>query len=198
MDSFHVTIRGLTGLLQHRFPDKLPDEESGAIRRAGRPSYDLEWMEGMYTTPDGYLCQPADHLEGALARAAANFAIKGKKGKTWREAIRAYCYVLPELIIHQRDGTPVRAPGPDLRQAPTPTLSVNRRRVVINRAAVPRARLLIAPGWELAFTIEVHEPQVRPDVVEQILIEAGHAVGIGDFRPKFGRFDVVRFMPAPA
>ena len=82
------------------------------------------------------------------------------------------------------------APKADLLLQPTEHLSVSVMRVIVQRAAVARARLQIAPGWELKFNLEVHDDQVRPDVIPEIMVEARRAVGIGDFRPRYGRFEV--------
>lgn len=194
MFKINVRIKGTTPLLQHRFaPGQLDSLMQGATRKTGATDYSLEWQESMYVTPDGYLCQPASHIEGALVKAAASFGIKGGGRKTWKEPFRAYCYVLPDNVVHLRDGQPVQAPGPDLLHSPTPHLSIDVRRVTINRAAVARSRLMIAEGWALAFTIEVHDEQVQPDIVQRVLEEAGRAVGIGDFRPRYGRFSIEAF-----
>ena len=151
----------------------------------------------MYVTRAGDLYQPASHLEGALQKAASSFKQKGKGGKTWRDAVKAYAYVLPDEILHLRDGVPVRAPTADLLNNPTDHLSVSIMRVKVQRAAVARSWLLIAPGWQLGFTIQVQDEQLCPEVVEVILQEAGRAVGIGDYRPRYGRFEVVSFQVCP-
>ena len=196
MYTIDVRIRGTTPLLQHKFaPTALDTLMDGASKRTGAPDYSLEWIEAMYVTADGYLCQPATHIEGALVRAGGVFKVKGKSGKTWKDAMRAYCYVQPHELVHQRSGAPVKAPGPDLLTMPMQHLSVNIMRVIINRSAVARSRLMIGVGWELVFTIEVHDEQLRFDIVRTILEEAGRSVGIGDFRPRYGRFEVVTFAP---
>ena len=64
---------------------------------------------------------------------------------------------------------------------------------VNHRSAVACSRLEIAPGWELAFTIAVHDDQIRAEVLREILTEAGDAVGIGDFRPRHERFGLLAF-----
>jgi len=187
-----VRIRGIVPLLQHKFAS-LDSLMEGATKKTGASDYSLEWMDTMYVSPDGFLFQPAAHIEGALVNAAVLFKVKGRGGKTWKDAVRAYSYVKPEEIIHLCGGEPVCAPGPELLRNPTEHLRVDVRRVKINRAAVARSRLLIAAGWELAFRVEVHDDQVRPDVLRAIANEAGRAVGIGDFRPRYGRFEVVEF-----
>jgi hypothetical protein len=187
-------IRGTAGLLQHAFGQTAMDTlQENAKRQTGTPDYSLEWMATMYTDRQGLLVQPASHIEGAMQKAAASFKMKGKGGKTWKDPVKAYCYVMPDNIPHLRNNEYVPAPTADLLPNPTEYLSVSIMRVKVQRAAVARSRLLIAPGWELAFTMEVQDEQLRPDVLETILQEAGRAVGIGDYRPRYGRFDVTHF-----
>jgi hypothetical protein len=180
-------------LLQHRFaPPELDRLMQGATRKSGAPDHSLEWLETMYVTDGGFLYQPASHIESAMVKAAGTFKIKGARGKTWKDPVRAYCYVKPERVLHLYQGQPVQAPGAELLHTPTEHLSVSVMRVVVQRAAVARLRLMIAKGWELAFQLEVHDEQMRPDIVRDILSEAGRAVGIGDNRPRNGRFEVIR------
>ena len=198
MYKVEVQIRGTTPLLQHRFSlEQLSTLMQGATKRTGAPDYSLEWLGTMYVTQDGYLYQPAAQIEGALVAAGKLFKVKGQRSKTWKDAIRAYCYVVPDEIRHLRNGEPIHAPGAELLTTPREGLAVDVRRVRVSQAAVARSRLMIAAGWELAFTIEVHDAQVPPDILKEILAEAGRAVGIGDFRPRYGRFEVCSFAGGP-
>ena len=193
MYTIDVTIRGIAPLLQHKFPlATLSTLMDGARRKTGSVNYSQEWLETMYTH-DGYLIQPATHIEGALVRAAAGFRVKGSKNKTYKDLMKAYVLVSPDEIPHQRNGEAVAAPGPELALQPTDQLSVNIQRVIIGRAAVARMRLQVHTGWELAFTITVNDDQIQPEVVQTILAEAGRAVGIGDYRPRYGRFTIAAF-----
>ena len=188
-----VRIEGTAPILQHKFGIAVLDQlQKGATRRTGAPDYSQEWLDTMYTE-DGYVVQPATHIEGALIKAAASFTIKGKGRKTWKDPVKASCFVQPDLIPHLFRGEKVEAPSPELLTNPTEHLSVDVSRVKVQRAAVARSRLKISKDWELAFMIEVHDDQVRPEVLEEILQEAGRAVGIGDYRPRFGRFIVTQF-----
>lgn len=194
MYKVNATVRGTAPLLQHRFGAVALDSiQQGASKRTGAPDYALEWMGTMYVNQDGHLFQPAAHIEGAMVRAASSFKVKGARGKTWKDPIRAYAYVTPDEILHLERGKPIVAPGPELLEKPRGLLSVSVMRVKVQRAAVARSRLMLNAGWMLNFNIEVHDEQVRPDVLREILEEAGRAVGIGDFRPRYGRFDVVDF-----
>lgn len=194
MYQINASILGTSALLQHAFGQTALDTlQESAKKQTGTPDYSLEWMQTMYVNRSGFLYQPASHIEGAMQKAAAGFKMKGKGGKTWKDAVKAYAYVQPDEVLHLRDGQPVRAPGAELLNDPTEYLSVSVMRVKVQRAAVARSRLLIAPGWALAFSIEVHDEQLRPDVLEAVLQEAGRAVGIGDYRPRYGRFELVSF-----
>lgn len=193
MYKVNVRIKGVAPLLQHKFPLKtLESLGKGATKRTGAPDYSMEWMESMYAH-NGNLVQPASHIEGALVKAGTSFKIQGRGRKTFKDVVRAYCYVTPELIPHLCNGEPVAAPDKGLLTEPTEHLSVDVRRVKVNRAAVARSRLMIAIGWELAFVIEVHDDQLTSNTLQTILEEAGRAVGIGDFRPRYGRFSVEEF-----
>lgn len=194
MYHIHAEIVGTAPLLQHAFGQLQLDTLQEATRKqTGSPDYSLEWLHTMYVTPEGYLYQPANHIEGALQKAAANFKMKGKAGKTWKDAMRAYAYVQPDMIVHRWQGEAVHAPGAELLQQPTEHLSVKVMRVKVKQAAVARARLEIGAGWELHFRIEVIDDQLRAEVLREILNEAGRAAGIGDYRPRYGRFQVTRF-----
>ena len=67
------------------------------------------------------------------------------------------------------------------------------RPVVVQRARVVRIRPTFAPGWQLDFTIVVNDDQIQPDLVQDVLMLAGKTVGIGDYRPRFGRFSIAHF-----
>jgi hypothetical protein len=47
--------------------------------------------------------------------------------------------------------------------------------------------------WELDFTILVHDERIDPLKVEQVLENAGKYHGIGDYRPRYGLFEITSF-----
>ena len=69
---------------------------------------------------------------------------------------------------------------------------VDRRRVVVQRNSIMRTRPKFRE-WTCEFTLEVDENLCNLDEVRQWLETAGSRVGLGDYRPMFGRFDVVEF-----
>lgn len=69
---------------------------------------------------------------------------------------------------------------------------VDSRPVVMQRGRVMRSRPKFE-NWGLTFDVVVTEEEIREDTIKEILKYAGNFIGIGDFRPKFGRFEGVEF-----
>jgi hypothetical protein len=180
MQKINVTIRGISPLLMHRFPENEGKIEEKSKKRAGNPEYEKEVEQGIYKFPDGKPYQPASHIEGTMIKASTNFQISGKKKKTYKDLVKGSVFVFPDAIPHKIQ-----------------KWIVDRRSVVVpaTRGRVIRARPRL-DNWELDFTIEIRNDQLPIEVVKQILDTAGNEVGIGDFRPRFGRFIVTRFEEA--
>lgn len=197
MYTINCTIKGVSNLLQHKFGiAALQDIQQTAKMSVGKKDYSLEWMDTMYVSDDGYVCQPASHLEAAMTRAAVNFKISGARGKSMKDVFRSFVYVLPDYIVHHWNGQPMVAPDASLLDNPLDCMSVSIMRVVVQRAAVARSRLQLHPGWELNFTIEVHNDNIQSPNVRSVLEMAGASIGIGDFRGRYGRFEITRFSEA--
>lgn len=187
MYTVDVRIVGTAPLMQHRYP--MPD--LGAMSKGGRKStgakdYTEEWRDYLYTNTTG-VYQPAVHIEGALVKAAANFKVQGKRGASYKELFKAALFIAPDEIPHG-------IPTPDaLDTDADKPLYLDMRPVVVQRARVVRIRPAFKPGWTLDFEITIIDDELPSEIVQDSLILAGKAVGIGDYRPRFGRFSVARF-----
>lgn len=181
-------IIGTAPLMQHRYP--MPDLETlakGGKKRTGAVDYTQEWKEYLYATKDGKVYQPAVHIEGALVKAAVNFKVTGKRGKSYADLFKAALFVGPDEIPHGID-----VPK-ELDTDADNSLYLDMRPVVVQRARVVRIRPCFKAGWSLDFEINVIDDELPSEIVQDALTLAGKAVGIGDFRPRFGRFSVARF-----
>lgn len=168
-----VKIESISPLLQHRFPTATADQPH--TRRTGRPDYKEEAGRALYRTAEGLIYQPATHLERALQQAATNFKISGRRGKSYRELVAASTFVRPDQIPHL-----------------IPEWVIDERPVVVQRSRIVRYRPRF-DQWKLAFTIDVLDDQLPNAVLKELLDYAGRSVGIGDFRPRYGRFIVTQF-----
>lgn len=187
MEKIAVQITGVSPLLQHRYPmATLEEMASGATKKTGTPDYTQEWRKALYVNNNGVF-QPASHIEGALVKAAVAYKIKGGGRKTYKDLFRAAVFVTPEEIPHN-------IPEPkELDTDADKELYLDMRPVVIQRSRIVRIRPALKSGWQLDFEIEVLDEQIATDLVHDVLSHAGKVVGIGDYRPKFGRFIVTHF-----
>ncbi len=72
---------------------------------------------------------------------------------------------------------------------------VDRRRVVVQRNAITRNRPALHAGWHCEVTLEVLLAEyISPALLNEVVQSAGRLIGIGDFRPTFGRFQVTEFV----
>jgi hypothetical protein len=71
---------------------------------------------------------------------------------------------------------------------------VDRRRVVIQRNGITRSRPALHVGWKCEVAFEVLLPEyISPELLNETMQSGGRLVGVGDFRPSFGRYQVTRF-----
>lgn len=189
MYTVSVSIEGTAPLIQNRYPmPDFSDDGQGGKKNSGAPDYRLEWKEKFYADSEGRIYQPASHIDGALKKAAVNFKVTGKRGKTYKDLISASVFTEPDFIYHEGFTVPDK-----LDTDGDKPLYIDYRPVVVQRARVARARPAFKPGWKLNFELIVNEDEIPHSILQDILVTAGKAVGIGDYRPRFGRFMVTKY-----
>ena len=176
MKKISVSIHGLCPLLQNKFPLDGQDTKTGHGKRVATTDYSKEEFQKLYLTKDKMVYEPANHIEGCLTKAATEFFIKGHKGKRYTDRIKAFIDVQPLEIVHK-----VQEWHADTRSAVVQRGRVVRRRPCFN-------------DWALDFSIVIKDPEaVPPETLQEILEYGGRYVGIGDYRPKFGLFEVTKW-----
>lgn len=189
MYTVNVTIKGVAPLMQHRFPmPDLADMSKGSKKSTGSKDYTQEWHDYLYADGSGQIYQPSSHIEGAITKAAVSFKVAGKRGKSYKDLIAANVVIDPERIPHVGYTVP-----DELDADADKPLYLDVRPVIIQRARVVRIRPTFKAGWELSFEALVNDDDIHPDTLQDIFVLAGKAVGLGDYRPKFGRFSVVKY-----
>jgi copper chaperone CopZ len=138
----------------------------------------LEWEAGLYWSEEaGGIAIPSDNLE----RCIQDGAKKNRLGKDFAAAV--FVQESEVTLAHRLAGKS----KDEIREDEGYTL---RKGVKVQLSRIIRIRPLIPTGWSLTFTIEYDESIVNRQDVIQALTEAGALVGLGDWRPKFGRFTV--------
>lgn len=131
-----------------------------------------EWMGGLYHSKELGVHVPERCLEAMLRDAA-------KKVKRGKDVTSALIVLDPAKLDHDGPDSPDElwdAGGYCLRAS----VSVNRSRVIRSR---PRF-----PTWSLAFIVNYDETVLQASDIDGFLEMGGRLIGIGDWRPKYGRF----------
>ncbi len=181
MRKFKVEIKGIAPLLQARHPS--PKEEKQILAREGgkkakvKDLTDKEQFEiHAYRNKKGQFVQPTEMIEAAMTKAATNFKLEGKK--TYKDVIRGGILIDPLEAVHKNQKFEVDAIW-------------GRNRNTGGAVWVVRPRI---DEWGFEFTLTLlQDERVEPETLREILAYAGLYVGIGAWRPKFGRFEVKGF-----
>jgi hypothetical protein len=176
-EKFSVKIEGSAPLLMHRFitSAEKPKEAKKQDRKGIVRDPEQEAKQAAYILPNGKLYQPAEHIERAMVKAGTSYIIPGAGKKTYKDAIAGGVFIEQQEITHL------------IQKA-----VVDIRPVRVQNARIERARMRL-DKWALEFSMVVTDERITPDTLKSILKDAGSFIGIGDYRPKFGRFEVTRF-----
>lgn len=144
---------------------KTPSDHRAAAR--------LEWLGGLWLA-DGRPCIPAEALEAAL--------VAGAKARRAGTVFRAAVAVRDSLTLEHDGPADLEELYADRRFALRCGVRVNNRTVVRTR---PRF-----PLWSATATVSYLPDMVDLATLRDVARLAGDMVGIGDWRPRFGRFRV--------
>ena len=176
VERYRVVLRGIRPLLMHRVA---LDETPGPTRAGGRPDPKVEAKHGLYTDKKGRIVVPALNIQASLRAAARRYRVPGRGRATFAD------YVLSGLSV-EPDEVPLQIPD---GRKPERAWKVDVRPAVIQKARILRARPRF-DEWVLDFFITIRDPVITPDTLRSIIDEAGSSVGLLDFRPLFGLFEV--------
>ena len=181
-----VGIKGVCPLLMNQLtPENYEASKKGKGKKGSKqdtssPEHkQKEFEQAQYRTEAGQLCQPAEHLEKCLEIAGGSFKFEGQK--KYGKVLCGGIIIDPEQIVHKIQTV---VPMEKFVRIPPRTGA----KVLKTRAKLPE--------WELEFVITVINESINFDVLKDIVTYAGTYVGIGDWRPKYGRFEVVKFEKA--
>jgi len=177
IEKYRAVIQGIRPLLHSRYP--LDESQLGKKARKSTVFIaERDAKKCLYMTTDGKIYQPAEHLEGALIKGAAQIPWKGKK--SFKDIVAQSVMVMPREI-------PFKVPA-DAKYTIDITTCVNQ--TTRGRLPVARPRW---DEWEFEFTIiNENTDDLDGGTLRNILEEAGK-IGIGTFRLKYGKFIVKDF-----
>jgi len=172
-----VTIQGTADFLFHRWNCEAVAEKSAAKKgSAAKKSDDLESY--VYRNDKKELCVPGEYLRMSLIGAAKFRQDPRSPRKSAMDLFKAAVVsVTPLASLGVKDWD-----------------YEDKRRVVIQRNAITRTRPAMKAGWNVTIQLQVNLPEyVSPSLLNEVIAQAGKLIGVGDFRPTFGRFQVMKF-----
>lgn len=185
----HATITGTSTILFHRWSNEAVAEKAAAAKGSKAKKQD-DVESYVYRDPSGAVCLPGRYLVGSLID-PRNGAAKYKQDprsprKSALDLFRAGVVATTELApIHSASAKDVPATTWDYLDA---------QRVTVQRAGVTRVRPAFLAGWSCTVSLTVLTPEyISPALLLEVLTMGGRLVGVGDFRPTYGRFAVTKF-----
>ncbi len=187
MKTVNFRIRGIAPLLMHngQTADPLNEyairlREISAKRKKTAEDHEemanLEWEAGLYLDGEGKIVLPSFVIEATLNNAA-------KKLKMGKQALSGLSVVNNSQLIFE---------GPeDISDLSKDSRFRLRTSARIQNSRVMRTRPLFPLGWEASFDVTYDPGTFNERQVSQIVHIAGDTIGICDWRPKFGRFEIL-------
>jgi len=136
-----------------------------------------EFMGSLYIGDDGEPCIPDYVLEAAIIEGAKKF----KLGKQAKAGIRVVRSAKLEFEFE----------GPKTPDELWKKKCFLRTPVKVQRAGVIRTRPKIPTGWVAEVTVNIIDDVISTDDVDRSIKRAGEVAGIGDWRPKYGLFEII-------
>lgn len=172
-----VTVQGSADFLFHRWNAEAVDEKAKSAKSSRSKRID-DVESYVYRTDDGHLAIPGEYLRGAIIHAAKFRQDPRSPRKSAMDLFKAAIVVttpLASLGVIDWD-------------------YLDKRRVMIQRNGINRVRPAMRAGWRAQFDLMVLLPEyIDPNALRETIESAGRLIGIGDFRPTFGRFGIVNF-----
>lgn len=172
-----VTIQGSADILFHRWNNEAVAEKAAAAKNSKTKKTD-NIESYVYRNADGEISLPGENFRQSIITAAKFRQDPRSPRKSAMDLFKAGIVPLTELASFGSTKW-------DYEDA---------RRVMIQRNGITRIRPAMRKGWRLTFQIMVNTPDyIESDDLRQTIESAGRLVGVGDFRPTYGRFGVVSF-----
>ena len=173
----HVTLEGASDLLFHRWNCEAVDAKANAAKNSkAKKQDDIESY--VWRDEKGQLCLPGEYVRQAIIHAAKFKQDPRSPRKSAMDLFKAGVVSLTDVAsLGKKDWD-----------------YLDTRRVTVQRAGVNRTRPAMKKGWKAEFTLQILTPEyIDPTLFREVLDTAGRLVGVGDFRPTYGRFSVNNF-----
>lgn len=179
----NVTIEGSADLLLHAWNCESVEAKSLAKKgSAAKKSDDLESY--VKRNDDGFICLPSEYLRMSVVNAAKYRQDPRSPRKSAMDLFKAGLVSLKPL-------SPITTVTGEL---PKIWDYEHKCRVQVQRNGITRSRPAFREGWRAEVSLLCNLPEyIHPRDLNEVIAAAGRLIGVGDFRPTYGRFQVIKF-----
>jgi hypothetical protein len=172
-----ITATGASDLLFHRWNCESVDAKSKAAKNSvAKKTDDIESY--VWRNERNELCIPGEYFRQSIIHAAKFKQDPRSPRKSAMDLFKAGVVSLTHLASF----------------GSTEWDYLDTRRVTVQRAGVNRTRPAMRVGWKMDVEFQILTPEyIDPILFQDVLSTAGRLVGLGDFRPTYGRFNVAKF-----
>lgn len=184
-----VTIRGSSTMLFHRWSNEAVAEKAASAKgSAAKKTDNVESY--VYRNQDGHICLPGRYLIGSLTD-PRNGAAKYRQDP--RSPRKSALDLYRAGVVAAADLAPINSASAPSEPCATWDY-LDSQKVNVQRNGITRTRPAFLAGWTATVDLLVLTPEyISPTDLHDVVSMAGRLVGVGDFRPTFGRFQVTRF-----
>lgn len=172
-----ITVVGSAAFLFHRWSvDGVEAKSKAAKGSKSKKEDDLESY--VYRTEKGEIAIPAEYFRMSIINAAKFKQDQRSPRKSAMDLFKAGIVILDEYC------------GLGTKKWDF----VDRRRVQVQRSGITRSRPAFHAGWTVTVSLQILLPEyIQPSLLNEVIQSAGRLIGVGDFRPTYGRFQVTNF-----
>lgn len=173
-----VEIMGVCPVIFHKW--SCEDVASKAAAKKGSKEKKTDNVESfIYRDEDGHICLPGLYVTQAMAYASKFRQDPRSPRKSAFDLFKAGIVPLTELA--------------KINGGTKNWDFIDQRRVVVQRNAITRMRPAFLKEWTAEIDIMVNVPEyIDQTFFREVLEMAGRLVGVADFRPSYGRFQIVK------
>lgn len=172
-----IEVEGAAAFLFHAWNNEAVEAKAKAAKGSkAKKEDDLESY--VYRASDGTLAIPGRHFRMSIVNAAKFQQDPRSPRKSAMDLFKAGVAVLDEYCSLGTQNWD----------------RVDRQRVMVQRNGITRARPAMDAGWRCTVRLQVLLPEyISPQLLNETIQAAGRLMGVGDFRPSYGRFNIVSF-----
>ena len=134
----------------------------------------LEWEAGLYWDEKDGAIIPSDNIERCIQLGAQ----KSRIGKDVQAAV--FCSDVHARLDYEGSR--------NLDKCYADPRFTLRKGVAVQKARIIRIRPMFPTGWSITFSVEFDDTILNEKNLLKAMQDAGALIGLGDWRPKFGRF----------